>query len=93
MNANLWHLHLTMLSLVAALDGFGIEAPPKGRLIVIALAFICSPILCLWLGPYYFDNKRRLLGAALTIGGWLLAAFGFGWCLTLDLRGTWGWLL
>jgi hypothetical protein len=67
------------------------EYPPIKRFIAIAPAFVCSPILCLRLGPYYLDNKRRLLGGVLAIGGWLLAAFG--WSPTIRLRSTWGWFL
>jgi|ERR1700687_503738 len=69
------------------------EHPPISRIFFIALAGVVGGTLALWFGPNYLDNRRRALGSALIGGGFLLVALAFGLCLTIGLRGTWGWLL
>jgi hypothetical protein len=44
-------------------------------------------------GWQYSHDKRRLLGAALIAGGWLLGAGGLGLLWLTAYSGTWNWLL
>jgi hypothetical protein len=73
-------------------DKAAVEPPITRRF----LLSICGVVTGFWLsvwGWYNFDNKRRLLGAALLGIGWTLGAAGFGlWWLT-ELPTTWGWWL
>jgi len=57
----------------------------------MAFLIVVGSILCLWFGPNYLNDNRRVLGFSVIVGGWIMAAFGLGLCLPIGVHVTWGW--
>src|SRR6266404_2267056 len=68
------------------------EVPIICRFILAILGVLCGFFLSL-LGWNCFDNKRRLLGAALVSTGWPLGALGFLLLWLTSFPSTWHWIL
>jgi len=65
--------------------------PPIGRrFLLVILSLLVGFFLSLW-GWENFDHNRRLLGAALIGGGFMLGAFGLGLWWPTGFPGSWSW--